>query len=175
MKMKLILDIFISFLKIGAFSFGGGYAMIPFIEKEIAYKNSWISLKEFIDIIAVAEMTPGPIAVNSSTFVGYKIAKFWGALAGTFGVVIVSFILVSISAKYLSEFKDSKIIKNVFMGIRPAVLGLILSAAISVGKTAIVDLKSLIIAIIVLFSILKLKIHPILSIVISGILGLIVY
>ncbi|WIF94126.1 chromate transporter [Caminicella sporogenes] len=173
--MSQILKIFMTFLKIGAFSFGGGYAMIPFIEKEIVEKNSWLSLKEFIDIIAISQMTPGPIAINSSTFVGFKISKFWGAVAGTIGVILVSFILMTILASYLKNFSNSKAVKSIFMGIRPAVLGLIFSAAVSVGKTAIVDFKSLIIAFIVLFSILKFKLHPILCIAISGIIGLIVF
>jgi len=173
--MNLIIKIFLTFLKIGAFSFGGGYAMIPFIEKEIVSKNSWLSLKEFIDIIAIAEMTPGPIAVNSSTFVGYKIAGFWGAFAGTIGVIIDSFVLITISAKYLSSFKDSKVVKGIFMGVRPAVIGLIISAAISVGETSITDIKSLIISIAILISILKFKVHPILSIVIAGLIGYFVY
>jgi chromate transporter len=172
--MELLLKIFVSFLKIGAFSFGGGYAMIPFIEEEIVGKYEWLLTKEFVDIIAIAEMTPGPIAINSSTFVGYKIAGFYGAAVGTLGVILVSFILISISAKYLTELKDSKTLKNIFMGIRPAVIGLILSAAVSVGRTAIVDFKSFIIAVFVLFAILKLNMHPILSIILAGIFRYIV-
>ncbi len=173
--MQLILDIFISFLKIGGFSFGGGYAMIPFIEKEIVNSHGWLSSKEFVDIIAIAEMTPGPIAINSSTFVGYKIAKLGGATAGTIGVILVSFILLIMTGKYLSRFKDSDALKNIFAGIRPAVLGLIISAAISVGKTALIDFKSVIIAGIILFSIMKLKFHPILSVAMAGLIGYIVY
>lgn len=173
--MQLILDIFISFLKIGGFSFGGGYAMIPFIEKEIVNCHGWLSSKEFVDIIAIAEMTPGPIAINSSTFVGYKIAKLSGATAGTIGVILVSFILLIMTGKYLSRFKDSDNLKNIFTGIRPAVLGLIISAAISVGKTALIDFKSIIIAGTILFSIMKLKIHPILCVVMAGLIGYVVY
>ncbi|WP_432408214.1 chromate transporter [Wukongibacter sp. M2B1] len=173
--MQLILDIFISFLKIGGFSFGGGYAMIPFIEKEIVNSHGWISSKKFVDIIAIAEITPGPIAINSSTFVGYKIAKFSGATAGTVGVILVSFILLVIMGKYLNRFKDSKALKNIFAGIRPAVLGLIISASISVGRTALIDFKSVTIAGIILFSIMKLKIHPILCVAMAGLMGYIVY
>ncbi|MCT4566037.1 MAG: chromate transporter [Maledivibacter sp.] len=173
--MKLVLNIFLAFLKIGGFSFGGGYAMIPFIEKEIVTSNGWLNIKEFIDIIAIAEMTPGPIAINSATFVGYKIAMTQGAIAGTIGVILVSFILLILTGKYMTDAKDSDVIKNIFMGIRPAVLGLIFSAAVSVGKTALIDVKSFFIATVVLLSILKLKIHPIVCVIMAGVLGCIVY
>lgn len=173
--MKILIDIFFTFLKIGAFSFGGGYAMIPFIEKETVHINGWLTSMEFVDIIAISQMTPGPIAVNSSTFAGYKIAKLYGSIAGTTGVVLISFILMTILSKSLSTVKDSPVVKNVFKGIRPAVLGLILSAALSVGKTAIIDIKSFLISIFVFTAIMKFKIHPILTIVISGMIGYIVY
>jgi len=173
--MKIIVDIFLTFMKIGAFGFGGGLAMLPLIEKEIVYKHSWITLKELVDIIAIVEMTPGPIAINSSTFVGYKVGGFMGAIAGSVGVVIISFILMTILAKYFMRMKDMDEVKAVFRGIRPAVIGLILSAVISVGRTSIVDVKSVMIALIVFFGLVKLKIHPILGIVLAGVLGVIMY
>lgn len=173
--MKLIINVFFAFLKIGGFSFGGGYAMIPFIEKEIVDSHGWLNIREFIDIIAIAEMTPGPIAINSATFVGYKIAMVQGAIAGTIGVILVSFILLILTGKYMENTKDSEVIKNMFIGIRPAVLGLIFSAAMSVGKTALIDLKSFIIAGVVLLSILKLKLHPIVCVIMAGVIGCIVY
>lgn len=173
--MKLIFDIFLSFLKIGAFSFGGGYAMIPFIEREIVASHNWLSSKDFVDIIAIAEMTPGPVAINSSTFVGYKIANLGGAIAGTIGVMLVSLILLISAGKYLTNFKDSKSLRSIFTGIRPAVLGLIVCAAISVGKTALTNVKDFIIAGVILLSILKFKVHPILCVIMAGIIGYIVY
>jgi len=173
--MRLIFDIFLSFFKIGGFSFGGGYAMIPFIEKEIVASHGWLNSKEFIDIIAISQMTPGPIAINSSTFVGYKAAKLTGSVAGTIGVTLPSVIIILLAGKYLTNVKDSKAVKNIFTGIRPTVLGLIISAAISVGKTAIIDFKSIIIAGIVLLSITKLRVNPIICIVMAGLIGYIVY
>ncbi|WP_053955965.1 chromate transporter [Inediibacterium massiliense] len=173
--MEVILKIFFTFMKIGAFSFGGGLAMLPFIEKEIVYHHHWITSEEFVDIIAIAQMTPGPIAINSSTFVGYKVDGIIGAMVGSIGIVIPSFILIMILAKYFSNMKDNKSTKAVFKGIRPAVLGLILSAAISVGKTSLVDIKSICIAMIVLFSLKRVNIHPILAIVLAGIMGAILY
>ncbi|QEK12889.1 chromate transporter [Crassaminicella thermophila] len=173
--MKVILNIFITFMKIGAFSFGGGLAMLPFIEKEMVYNHHWITSNEFVDIIAIAQMTPGPIAINSSTFVGYKAAGVKGALAGSIGVVITSFVLITILAKYFMKIKDARATKAVFKGIRPAVLGLILSAAISIGKTALIDFNSIIIAVIVFFSLKRLRFHPILGIVLAGVLGVVLY
>ena len=105
--MNLILQILFSFLKIGAFSFGGGYAVVSFIQKEIIQGKGWLDTKEFIDIVAVAEMTPGPIAVNSSTYVGYKVAGFWGSLIGTVGVLLVPTILALIVSIYFNKFKSS--------------------------------------------------------------------
>ncbi|MCT4620468.1 MAG: chromate transporter [Marinisporobacter sp.] len=173
--MKIILEIFMTFVKIGAFSFGGGLAMLPFIEKEIVNKYHWITSNEFIDMIAIAQMTPGPIAINSSTFAGYKVAGVFGGLAGSIGIVIVSFILITILAKYFMKIKDHKATQAVFKGIRPAVLGLILSAAVSIGKTALIDVKSVLIAMIVLFSLKKLKLHPILAISLAGLMGVVLY
>ena len=173
--MKMILDIFFTFMKIGAFGFGGGLAMLPLIEKEIVHNKGWITIKELVDIIAIVEMTPGPIAVNSSTFVGYKVGGFAGALAGSIGVVIISFILMTLLAKHLTNMKDMSQMKAIFKGIRPAILGLILSAVVSVGKTAIVDMKSVVIAIAVFIGLYKFKIHPIIGIVMAGILGILLY
>ncbi|WP_243109377.1 chromate transporter [Anaerophilus nitritogenes] len=173
--MEVIVKIFFTFIKIGAFSFGGGLAMLPFIEKEIVYNHQWITSEEFVDIIAIAQMTPGPIAINSSTFVGYKVQGIIGAMVGSIGIVIPSFILIIILAKYFTNMKDNKATKAVFKGIRPAVLGLILSAAISVGKTALLDMKSVLIALIVLFLLKKVNLHPILAIVVAGIMGAILY
>ncbi|TCO69336.1 chromate transporter [Marinisporobacter balticus] len=173
--MKTILEIFFAFIKIGSFSFGGGLAMLPLIEKEIVINHHWITSKEFVDIIAIAQMTPGPIAVNSSTFVGYKVASVLGALAGSVGVVITSFILITIVAKYFVQVKDHKATKAVFKGIRPAVLGLILSAGVSVGKTALIDFKSIFIAIVVFWGLIKLKLHPILGIGLAAAMGAFLY
>ncbi|WZL74133.1 chromate transporter [Clostridiaceae bacterium 35-E11] len=173
--MKIIADIFFTFMKIGAFSFGGGLAMLPLIEKEIVHQHGWITAQEFVDIIAIAQMTPGPIAINSSTFVGYKVKAFGGALAGSMGVVIISFTLITVLAKYFLKIKDTQGTKAVFKGIRPAVLGLILSAAISVGQTAFIDGKSMMIAVLVFLGLTKLKLHPILGIVLAGVMGMLFY
>lgn len=172
---QLVIEIFLTFLKIGAFTFGGGYAMIPFIQKEIIDVHGWLTAEQFIDILAIAEMTPGPISVNSSTFVGYKIAGFWGSLFGTIGVILVCTILSTIAAKYFFKFKDNNFLKALFKGIRPAVIVLIGSSVFSVGKVALLDIKSIIICIGIFLGLYKFKLNPILAVLISGVLGVILF
>jgi chromate transporter len=173
--MKILIEIFLTFAKIGAFSFGGGLAMLPMIEKEIVYNHKWLTAQEFIDVVAISEMTPGPIAVNASTFVGYKVAGIPGAIAGSIGVAIVSFMLITLLAKFFMKIKDTKETQAVFKGIRPAVLGLILSAGISIGKTAFVDIKSIGVAVIVFLGIWRFKVNPILGIILAGVMGAVLF
>lgn len=173
--MPIIIKLFLSFFKIGIFGFGGGYAMLPLIEREIVLTHHWINYKEFIDIIGISQMTPGPIAINSATFVGYKVAGFWGSLFATLGVVTFSFILVSIATHYIMKFKESKTMKATLMGMRPALIGLIISAFLSLAKESYHDTKSVIIGIFIMILLLSKKIHPILIIVIAGVLGVVFY
>lgn len=130
-KFELMLSLFTTFLKIGTFTFGGGYAMIPLIQKEIVEKKHWISDQEILDIVAIAESTPGPIAINSATFVGYKIAGSPGALCGTLGVVLPSFIIIVFISFVLRQFQELQIVQYAFMGIRAGVLALIMKALMS--------------------------------------------
>lgn len=127
-RNKTLLEIFLTFLRIGAFTFGGGYAMIPLIQKETVEKHGWISDKDILEIVAIAESTPGPIAVNSATFVGYRVCGFTGALCATLGVVLPSFLVITAIAFVLREFQSMKIVQYAFFGIRAGVLALILKA-----------------------------------------------
>ncbi|WP_077369516.1 chromate transporter [Anaerosalibacter sp. Marseille-P3206] len=170
-----LLKLFLSFLKIGAFSFGGGYAMLPLIEKETIEIHGWLTTKEFIDILAVVEMTPGPIAINSATFLGYKVAGVWGSVVATIGVVLPSIVIILIIAHFLSKFKDSPYVDWAFRGIRPVVLGLIVSASITVARNAFIDVKSAIIAVVLFYFLAFKKLHPILAIVIAGVIGAFVF
>lgn len=170
-----IFKIFITFLKIGAFSFGGGLAMLTFIQKEIVHKHHWLTDKQFVDVVALAQMTPGPIAINSATFCGYKIGGVYGALAGSIGVTLVSFILITFLAKNILKYKDKPALKAIFIGLRPAVLALMISAALIIGKTALIDIKGVGIFIIIFGLIHKVKIHPITGIIISAIMGVLLY
>lgn len=173
--MDIIFKLFFSFFKIGAFSFGGGYAMLPFIQREIVTTNNWISMPEFMDVIGISQMTPGPIAINSATFVGYKIQGICGSLAATLGVITTSFILVSIISKVLAKFKNSVVVKSALLGMRPVLIALILSAFLELAKESYLDFKSIVITIIIGGLLLIKKIHPILVIVIAAILGVIFY
>lgn len=127
-KLKIILELFSIFFRIGAFTFGGGYAMIPLISKETVEKKGWISDDDILEIFAIAESTPGPIAINSATFVGYRVAGFWGAFFSTLGVVLPSFIIILAISFVLVEFQELRAVKYAFNGIRAGVLALILKA-----------------------------------------------
>lgn len=173
--MKLLLQLFISFFKIGAFSFGGGYAMLPLIEDEIIKVHGWLRTSEFVDILAIAEMTPGPIAVNSATFLGYKVAGIPGSIVATLAVVIPSFIVMSLIFYFVDKFKKSPYVDWIFTGIRPVVLGLIASAAVTVGKNAFVDIKSILIALGLFYGVSIKNLNPIIGIILCGLLGVILY
>ncbi|MBQ5339209.1 MAG: chromate transporter [Oscillospiraceae bacterium] len=122
------LELFLTFMKIGAFTFGGGYAMIPLIQKEVCENKKWLNEKEISDIVAISESTPGPIAINAATFVGYKTSGFIGACMATIGVVLPSFLIISLISLILTQFQNIRAVKYAFMGIRAAVLALILKA-----------------------------------------------
>lgn len=141
-KLKTCLTLFLTFLKIGAFTFGGGYAMIPIIEKEMVEKHKWIKSEDILDIFAIAESTPGPIAINSATFIGYKIGGVFGSFCATFGVVLPSFTIISIISLVLREFSDIKAVQYAFNGIRAGVLALIIKALVSMYKKAPKDIFS---------------------------------
>lgn len=133
-KAKKCLDLFKVFFKIGAFTFGGGYAMIPLIKREVSEKREWIKEEEILDVIAVAESTPGPIAINSATFIGTRRAGWLGALCATLGVVIPSFIIIFIISLFFRHFAEYEVVKFALMGLRAGVLALIVKALISMSK-----------------------------------------
>ena len=127
-KFKKALQLFITFFKIGAFTFGGGYAMIPLIQHEVVEEKEWITDDDILEIIAIAESTPGPIAINSATFVGYRVCGFWGSFFATLGVVLPSFVIILIISAVLNEFQNVTAVKYAFSGIRAGVLALLLKA-----------------------------------------------
>lgn len=172
---KQLKDIFSTFFKIGLFTFGGGYAMIPLIEKEIVEKKKWVEKEEITDILAVAQSIPGAIAINSATFIGYKTSGKKGALAATLGVILPSFIIIIIIAAFFSRFGDNPIIKAIFAGIRPAVVALIAFAVYKVGKTSIKDKTGILVALAGLLLVTVLNIHAIFAIIGGAIFGLLVY
>lgn len=133
-RFRQCITLFLTFFKIGAFTFGGGYAMIPLIQREATEKKKWISDQELLDIVAVAESTPGPIAINSATFVGSKVAGFFGAFCATIGVVLPSFLIILAISAILSQFESLRLVQYAFAGIRAGVLALILKALFSMAK-----------------------------------------
>ena len=183
--MPLLLELFLTFFKIGAFTFGGGYAMLPLFQAETLAKG-WASEEEIINFIAVSESTPGPFAINMSTYIGMEQDGFLGAICSTLGVVLPSFIIILIVARIFDKFKNNRIVQGCMTGLKPAVIGLIASAVISVGATVFcpqgVSLDifrteafyvSLAIFALMTFLIFKFKkIHPILIICLSAIIGI---
>ena len=133
-KLKLCLQLFLTFMKIGVVTFGGGYAMIPIIENETSKKRDWIAPDDLIDVIALSESTPGPISICAATFIGYKLAGVAGAFASTLGVVLPSFVIIYLISLFLRRFEDVKVIRYAFFGIRAGVLALLIKAVISMFK-----------------------------------------
>ena len=134
----IYLKLFFSFLKIGMFSVGGGYAAMPLIQSEVVSGHGWLSMGEFTDLITIAEMTPGPIAVNSATFVGIRIAGVPGAFAATFGCIFPSCIIVSLLAFIYRKYKNVSVLQNILAGLRPALVALIAGAGISLLRAVAV-------------------------------------
>ncbi len=172
-KFKLALQLFSVFFKIGAFTFGGGYAMIPFIQKETAEKRKWITEEEILEIIAIAESTPGTIAINSATFVGYRVAGFWGSAFATFGVVLPSFLIISIIAMLLQNFADLEPVRFAFFGIRAGVLALLFKALWTMYKKAPKNLISYIIMGASFLAVAILKINVLMVLIGCALTGLI--
>lgn len=170
----MLLKLFIAFFKIGAFTFGGGYAMLPIIEKEVVDKNHWLTKEEFLDMLAVVQSLPGPIAINSSVYVGYKIAKFWGALACALGAALPSFIIILLAAIVFTDIQDNPTIEKIFKGIRPAVVALIVIPVIFMAKTAKITWKTLWIPVAVAVVVAYLGLSPAYVIILAALGGILV-
>lgn len=132
----IYLQLFLSFLQIGLFSFGGGYAALPLIQGQVIGVHNWLSIQEFTDLITISQMTPGPIAINAATFVGIKVAGIGGAAAATIGCIFPSCILVSILAYIYTKYRNMKVIQGTLSSLRPAVVAMIASAGLSILVTA---------------------------------------
>jgi len=173
--MNICLKLFITFFKIGLFSFGGGYAMLPLISKEVIANNHWLGAKEFADLVAISQATPGPIAINGATYVGYRVGGFWGSVFSTLGVVFPSFIIMLIIIRFFTKFRNNEHVENAFLVLRPATIGLIAAAAILISYDSFIDFKSVIIFLCIFIASYKYETDPILLTVISGIVGLVLY
>ncbi len=169
---KNILLLFLSFIKIGAFTFGGGYAMIPLIQKEVVEKRKCITDKEILEIIAIAESTPGPIAVNAATFIGYKTAGFFGAFWATVGVVLPSFLIIAAVSLVLRQFESLRAVQYAFWGIRAGILALILNALVSMYKQCPRSRVSYAIAAVSFLLVAAFKVNVLIVIMICAVIGL---
>lgn len=172
-KNNTRLSLFITFLKIGAFTFGGGYAMIPLIQRELTEKRKWITNEDILDIIAIAESTPGPISVNAATFVGYKLFGICGAFIATLGLVLPAFITILIISSVLREFQDMQIVQYAFYGIRVGVLALILKALFSMYKQCTKSILSYIIILASFIAVAFFDLNVLLVIVCCALIGLV--
>ena len=179
-KGKMILQLFFTMLKIGLFTFGGGYAMIALLENEFVEKKKWLDKDEFLNIAAIAESTPGPIAINSATYIGYKNAGVWGSVFATLGVCIPSFVIIYIISLFFDAFLTLTYVEYAFRGIQVCVVYLILSAGIKMLKGIEKNAFNIIVITatllcMVLFSIFAVSFSTVFYILISGAAGILVY
>jgi len=170
-----LVSLFFTFMLIGAVAFGGGYAMLPLFERMIVDTHGWLSRSLFIDMIALSQVTPGPIAINSATFIGFQIRGVLGAFLTTTALVSVPVALISLVSFNVERFKRSQAVQAIFTGLRPALAGLIFASAYSLSSDTIFDVWTF--AAFVVFSLLliRFRVHPIPIIILGAVFGLLVY
>lgn len=178
--MKKLWTLFFTTLKIGLFTFGGGYAMIALMESEFVAKRKYLSSDEFLDVVAIAESTPGPIAINLATYIGYKQKGFWGSLIATIGMCIPSFVIIYIISLFLNRFLELEVIASAFKGIQVGVIFIIFMSGLkmlkSIKKNAFnITILSLTTVISIVFSVMMVNFSAIFYILFSGFLGLVIY
>lgn len=164
-------NLFLIFLRIGLFTLGGGYAMIPQIEAEIVDRHKWMKREEFLDLIAVAQSCPGAMAVNMSVFVGYRLRGLKGAVISTVAVALPSFVIILLIAMFFHRFQDNEVVKSIFNGIRPAVVALIAAPVFSMSRSARISLYNCWIPIVCAMLIWLLGVNPIYVLVAAGAVG----
>ncbi|WP_198543796.1 chromate transporter [Petroclostridium xylanilyticum] len=174
-SLKTLWKMFIIFFRIGAFTIGGGYAMLPLIEREVVDNQKWVTEKEIVDVFAISQSIPGVIAINTSIFIGYKVGGLVGAIVAALGVILPSFLIILVIAFLLFNIQDNIYVQKAFTGVRAGVVGLIGLAALKLGKAAIKDKLGVILAVIAFIAIVIFDIHAILIIVFGGIVGFIAY
>ena len=170
--MNKYLDLFFTFARIGGLTFGGGYAMLPMLQKEVVEKRGWASEEELMDYYALGQCTPGIIAVNTATFVGQNTAGNLGGIIATLGVVFPSLIIISIIAMFLQNFADLAVVQNAFAGIRVCVCVLVFNAVMKLWKKAVVDKKTLVIFLIVLIGNFVFDVAPTIFVIFAALGGI---
>jgi len=174
LRQSGLLELFIAFFKVGLFTIGGGYAMLPMLRKEVVDKHGWATDEEMMDYFAVGQSTPGIIAINTSTFIGYKYKGLIGALVSTLGMVTPSWIIIISIAAFYQEFADNHLVEAAFSGVRIVVVVLILNAVIKMGKKSLKDTISVLIFLITFFLVALLQAQAIYIIVTAAILGIVI-
>lgn len=169
--MKKLIELFVAIFKIGAFTFGGGYAMIPLIEEEVVKNKGWLSKDEFVDILVVSQSLPGALAINTSIFLGYKISGVLGAIIALMAVILPSFFIILIVAAFFMKFRDNYYVNAAFKGITAAVPILVLVGAISLSKGLPKNTRTIVTIIVALIVLIVFNIHPVVVIIISGVYG----
>lgn len=171
--MNIYLDLFCSFAKVGVLTFGGGYAMLPILQREVSENKNWATEEELMDYYAIGQCTPGVIAVNTATFVGHKIKGISGAIAATFGLIFPSLIIILAIAAFVSNFADEPAVKNAFAGIRACVCVLIINAVTKLWKKAVVDKVTLIIFALIFVLSVFTSLSPVVYVVLAAVAGII--
>ena len=170
--ISLLLKLSWVFLKIGTFTFGGGIVIIPMIENEVVNNYGWLTKAEFIDAVTLGQITPGPIII-SATFIGYKVCGIVGATIATASVILPSFIMICLATEAIKKFRENKILANFLRGARVAVIGMVFDAGVSIGRSSLVDLKTVLIATASIICLFKYKINPIWVLLGAGMVGLV--
>lgn len=170
--MKIYLELFLTFAKIGGFTFGGGIAMLPMLQKELVEKKQWATGEELMDYYAIGQCTPGIIAVNTATFVGHKIKGISGGIAATLGMVFPSLVIITVIAAFIANFQDIEAVQWAFGGIRAAVVALILSSVIKLAKKSVVDFPTAAMFAAVAVLSAATNVSPVIFVIISGALGI---
>ncbi len=171
MPKNVLTDSFATFFKIGLFTLGGGYAMIPVIEAEVVDKHKWVSKEEFLDLIAIAQSCPGVFAINISTFIGYKLRRVPGAVAAALGTALPSFIIILLIAMFFHSFQDNPVVASIFRGIRPAVVALIAVPTFNLARSAKIGWANCWIPVASALAIWLMGVSPILVILAAGLGG----
>ena len=172
--MNIYLDLFLTFARIGGLTFGGGYAMLPMLQKEVVENKGWATNEELMDYYAIGQCTPGIIAVNTATFIGNKTRGTLGGIVATLGVVFPSLVIITLITAFISNFAGLEVVKNAFAGIRVCVFVLILNAVIKLAKKAVVDKVTLAICLLVLIGAVLLDVSPVIFVLAAGLIGVIV-
>ncbi|MCQ5129009.1 chromate transporter [Butyricicoccus faecihominis] len=171
--MNPYLDLFLTFARVGVCTFGGGYAMLPLLQREVVERRAWATDTELMDYYAIGQCTPGVIAVNTATFIGYKQRGVWGAICATAGMVFPSLVIITAIAAFIAQFSHLAAVQHAFAGVRLAVCALVLRSVYQMAKNGVIDLTTGILLVVTFAAVAFLGLSPVLMIVLSGVIGVI--